>query len=451
MIQKTEFSNDLHHLKGLKTVSSSSSLKSLNPFLDSSGIIRVGGRLQHSPLTDTIKHPILLPSRHHVTECIIRTLHKEHLHIGEGGLTAIIRQRYWPINVRSTVRKVTRTCVRCFKVNPASVTQLMGQLPSQRVQENFPFLKTGIDFGGPFLIKQGGPRSTKLVKAYLALFVCEATKALHLEVVSDLSSAAFIAALHRFISRRGICSDLFSDNGTNFVGANKELKQLHDQFKKEQHQHQMLEFCTSKGITWHFNPAGSPHFGGLFEAGIKQAKVHLRRVAGLANLTFEELTTMFAQIEAVLNSRPLTAMTQDPNDLTVLTPGHFLLGREVTAIPEPSLVDHNTARLSRFQRISQLKQHFWKRWHIEYLTQLQQRRKWQKGTTSIQPGQLVIIKDENLPPLKWKLGRIVTTHPGTDGIVRSVTIKTSSGLFTRATTKICILPAASDDTAVSND
>lgn len=455
LIQTKEFAEDIGFLIKNKNVSGNSSLKSLNPFLDKDGVVRVGGRLEHSSQHFDMKHQILLPAKHHLTELILRCLHVEHLHIGQSGLLAIVRQQFWPVSARNIIRRITTSCVRCFKVAPVSIEQLMGQLPSQRLTEAFPFQRSGVDYGGPFFIKQGGPRSIKMVKVWLALFVCEATKAIHLELVSELSSQCFIAALQRFISRRGICSDLYSDNGTCFVGANRELKELYQLFNSEEHNEKITSVCAEKGILWHFNPAGSPHFGGLFEAGIKQAKVHLKRIVGLANLTYEELNTVFVQIEAILNSRPLTAMSQDPNDLSVLTPGHFLVGREITGISEPNLTHLKLSHLSRWQMLQQLKQHFWKRWYMEYISQLQQRKKWQKGATAVSIGQLALIKDENQPPLKWRLGRITAVHPGAEGIVRAVTLRTNSGIFHRAVTRICILPICtlepSGDSSIKSD
>ena len=456
LVQTKEFAEDIGFLIKNKNVAGNSSLKSLNPFLDTEGVLRVGGRLEHSSHNYDMKHQVLLPEKHHLTILIVRALHVEHLHIGQSGMLAIVRQKYWPVNARNIIRRITSSCVRCFKVAPVSVEQLMGQLPAQRLAEAHPFQRSGVDYGGPFFVKQGGPRSVKLTKVWLALFVCESTKAIHLELVSDLTSQCFIAALHRFISRRGICSDLYSDNGTCFVGANKELKELYKLCNSDEHNKQLTTVCAEKGILWHFNPAGSPHFGGLFEAGIKQAKVHLKRIVGLAHLTYEELNTIFIQIEAILNSRPLTAMSQDPNDLSVLTPGHFLVGRELTGIPEPSLTHLKLSHLSRWQRLQQLKQHFWQRWNMEYISQLQQRKKWQKGATEVSIGQLAIIKDENQPPLKWKLGRITEVHPGTDGIVRAVMLRTITGNFSRAVTRICILPistleVSTEDQPINSD
>ena len=451
LVQSKEFAEDIGLLIKNKSVAGNSSLKSLNPFLDTEGVVRVGGRLEHSSHNYDMKHQILLPEKHHLTELFVRSLHVEHLHIGQSGMLAIVRQNYWPVNARNIIRRITSSCIRCFKVAPVSVEQLMGQLPAQRLTEAHPFQRSGVDYGGPFFVKQGGPRSVKLTKVWLALFVCESTKAIHLELVSELTSQCFIAALHRFISRRGICSDLYSDNGTCFVGANKELKELYKIFNSDEHNKQLTTTCAEKGILWHFNPAGSPHFGGLFEAGIKQAKVHLKRIVGLAHLTYEELNTIFIQIEAILNSRPLTAMSQDPNDLSVLTPGHFLVGREITGIPEPCLTHLKLSHLGRWQRLQQMKQHFWKRWNMEYISQLQQRKKWQKGSTAVSIGQLALIKDENQPPLKWRLGRIAAVHPGSDGIVRAVTLRTISGNFTRAVTRICILPINTLDSSTDED
>jgi len=156
-------------------------------------------------------------------------------------------------------------------------------------------------------------------------------------------------------------------------------------------------------------------------------------------LTFEELTTVFWQVEACLNSRPLTPLSSDPNDLDVLTSGHFLIGRPLVALPEKDVTSINQNRLSRWQLIQKIQQQFWRRWSSEYLTRLQQRPKWSSQRTNIQINDLVLVKD-NLPTQQWKLGRVIEIHPGPDKIVRVVTLKTVDGVYKRPITKICHLP-----------
>lgn len=157
-------------------------------------------------------------------------------------------------------------------------------------------------------------------------------------------------------------------------------------------------------------------------------------------MTYEELTTVVVQIEAILNSRPMTQLTSDPNDLTALTPAHFLVGRELIAPPEPSLVEVKASSVSRWQNIRRQKQIFWTRWSAEYLNELQPRGKWYKAKLTIKPGMLVVLREENVAPQQWRMGRILQTHPGSDNIVRVVTVRTADKEVKRAITKIAVLP-----------
>ncbi|XP_059055473.1 uncharacterized protein LOC131849411 [Achroia grisella] len=204
------------------------------------------------------------------------------------------------------------------------------------------------------------------------------------------------------------------------------------------------ESAACDGIDFHFIPAYAPHYGGLWEAGVKSTKYHLQRVLGNCTLTYEELNTTLIQIEAVLNSRPLTSLSSDPADYNPLTPGHFLIGRSLTSLPDRDYQRHSTNNLTRFQRIEQLRQHFWARWSKEYIAELQQRVKWRTCKDNLKLNTLVVIKEDNLPPLKWKLGRVVGVHPGLDGIVRVADIRTSTGVIRRAFSKICPLPVSSE-------
>lgn len=201
-----------------------------------------------------------------------------------------------------------------------------------------------------------------------------------------------------------------------------------------------------EGINWHFIPPRSPTFGGLWEAGIKNVKFHLKRVLSSTPLNYEEFNTILTQIEAVLNSRPLTPFNDDPNDLEILTPGHFLIGRSFVAIPDPNATDRSISRLTRYQLVSRLTTQFWNKWYKEYLHTLQQRTKWKSGTYPVHVGDMVLLKKNHLPPGQWRLGRILLVHPGPDGVVRVVTVKCASGEVKRAINKVCLLPLCSDKT-----
>lgn len=441
IVQQSVFPQDMLHLKVHNTVHCKSKLLCLNPFLDNAGIIRVGGRLNNADIPYNQKHPIVLPKNHKFTKLIIQNEHHKCLHAGAQATLAAVRMSYWPLGGRDITRHLIRQCIRCFRTKPINESHIMGNLPKDRVTPSRPFTNCGIDYFGPLMIREGKRRNSRYIKAYGAIFICFSTKAVHIELVTDLSTETFINALKRFIARRGKPVNMYSDNGTNFVGAKREIRELYDMFRTESSQNAIISQMANNLIHWHFIPAKSPHFGGLWEAGVKSFKQHLKRVSGNAALNFEEMYTLLIQIEAVINSRPLIPLSNDPSDFSCLTPGHFLIGDSLLSITEPSLANVHINRLSRWQRVEQIRHHFWTRWSKEYLSQLQQRSKWKTNTaTNLAQGQLVIIREDNLPPLHWLMGRIESVHPGNDGIVRTATVRTASGIFKRATAKLCLLP-----------
>ncbi|KYN11424.1 hypothetical protein ALC57_16437 [Trachymyrmex cornetzi] len=273
------------------------------------------------------------------------------MHMGPQGLLAHLRGRYWPLSGRQTIRRVLRKCIACFRVRPSEKPRLIGNLPKERVTPHRAFINSGINYAGSFPIKLS---RNKTGKAYLCIFVCFSTA--HLELVSDLITTAFLNALKRFMARRGRCANLFSDNGTNFIGANNELQAL-SRLMDEKREN-IERFLADQAVQWHFIPAYSAHMGGLWEAVVKSAKTNLKRIIGNSLLTFEELSTIFAQIEAALNSRPLCLVFNDPHDYEVLIPGHFIIGEPLNSFPEPDLIEVLTNRLTRFQLLSQMRQNF---------------------------------------------------------------------------------------------
>lgn len=442
--QNSSFCKQITDLKKGKTLDKSSNILSLNPFVDGNNLLRVGGRLQESSLSFNEKHPIILPYKGKLTNLIVDYSHKSTLHGGIGQTLRHLRSQFWIINGSKAVTHYIQHCVICFKSNAKESHQLMGNLPAPRVNVANVFQHAGVDFSGPFSLRISRGRAKNTFKGYIAVFVCLSTKAVHLEIVSDLTAVAFLAAFKRFISRRGQVTDMYSDNGTNFVLANKILQQDMKEFTRD-YSDVIVENLANLGTKWHFIPARSPHFGGIWESSVKSMKYHLKRIIGDTNLTYEELSTVLTQIEACMNSRPLCPMSENPDDLMVLTPGHFLIGRAIKSSPEENMLDLRLNSLSRWRFAQRLVQDFWTRWSTEYLSKLQNRPKWLTKQTNVKKGDLVLVKDEKLPPSNWMLGRIVDTHPGKDNLVRAVTVKTKDNIMKRPIVKICVLPISDND------
>lgn len=351
---------------------------------------------------------------------------------------------FWIIRIGTLVKSVANNCVTCSRFQARPALQQMGQLPPERVQESRPFAHAGVDFAGPFNLVAFRGRGHTTRKGYLAIFVCLSSKAIHIELVSDLTAAAFIAAFKRFVARRGHCTKILSDNATNFRAADKELRTMFreasDSFKET------ATLLAELGTAWSFIPPSAPHFGGLWEAGVKSVKFHLRRVVGEQVLSYEELLTLTSQIEACLNSRPLYPLSDNPTDYTALTPGHLLIGEPLINIPERLYRERvDTHPLARWQHISVMRDRFWDRWSKEYLQQLQVRQKWRRTATNIKVGSLAVIKTELQPPARWLMGRVVEVHPGPDQLVRVVTLQTANGTLKRPISKVCPLPVQIDD------
>ncbi|XP_045501426.1 uncharacterized protein LOC123698718 [Colias croceus] len=430
-VQHHEFAEDIKHLSSKGYVIKKSVLHKLTPFLDEKGIVRVGGRIK--------QHPIIIPGRSHLATLIISDTHSRTLHGGPQLMLNIIRAKYWILRARDRVKKFYRSCITCLRHSKAQKTQIMGELPDVRLNPSKPFRSTGVDYAGPILMRFSPGRGSKAYKGYICIFVCMVTRAIHLEAVSDLSAKGFIAAFRRFTSRRGHCQDLYSDNATNFVGADKLLQSMLREARKE-NPNELVDLLSYESTTWHYIPPYSPNFGGLWEAGVRCVKTHLRKVIGDSTLTYEELTTVLHQIEACLNSRPITLLNNNPDDPLPLTPGHFLVGEPLINIPDENHLVQNISHLERWKTVQKMVNEFWTRWSKEYLVTMAHRQKWTTKTPEPNIGDIVVLRDEQLPPCKWALGKIVDKHPGPDKITRVVTVKCKNGLFKRALSKVCVLP-----------
>ncbi|CAG9137506.1 unnamed protein product [Plutella xylostella] len=269
------------------------------------------------------------------------------------------------------------------------------------------------------------------MKTYICVFTCLTTRALHIEVATDLSTASFLAALKRFLSRRGPVKVMHSDRGTNFVGANSYLRDLYKFLNSDEFSCSLKQELTENRIEWKFNCPASPHFGGCWESMVKVVKNHLFKVIGQQLLSYEELVTVLAQIESVLNSRPLTVLSADPAEPAALTPSHFLHTAPLLSLPAAEVHDDNLSLLHRHSLLDKLVQSFWRRWRVEYLHGLQTRQKWNVPSSAIIPGTVVVIIDDNAPPLSWPLAIVDKVHPSRDGVTRVVTVRTARGTYAR--------------------
>ena len=322
--QSTHFSTLMHSLKAGKGLVKSSPLLKMNHFMDGD-LIRVGGRLANAQIPNDNKHSFLLHNNDAFTRLLIAQTHSDTFHGGVHSKLGTIRLQYWIVKGRIAVKSFVKNCVRCRIFSKRGCTQLMGNLPSERTTSSKPFEVAGVDYAGPIKVRLAKVRGSITQKGYIAIFVCFFTHAIHIEVVEDYSSASFIAAFHRFTSRRGHVMHLHSDHGTTFVGAESALRQMLqgsvDWSKRLQNK------LTEIGTQWHFNPPGVPHFGGLWESAVKSMKFHIYRLIGEQALTFIELSTLLCRIEAILNSRPLLPLVDEISDLNPLTPSHFLIHR----------------------------------------------------------------------------------------------------------------------------
>ena len=421
--QEEAFPTEKKELSKGKQVPAKSCIAPLNPIMDSEGLIRCKTRLERAPIPRNTAVPILLPKDHILTALIIKHEHEKSKHAyGTDYTLSQVRRNYWIPSGRQQVKKILKDCRKC-KINfGLPKAPKMAPLPIIRIEGSMlPFFHSSVDFSGAYITIQG--RGKKREKRYLCLFVCNETRCVHLEMAYNLEADGFIQCFCNFTARRGKIKTLTCDNGTNFRGADNELRQLINQMDQDQIQ----KYATNNGFEFRFNPPGTPHMGGVFESLIKSAKRAIRAVLTNAEFTDAELQNAFIGAEDLINSRPLGYQSNDPNDFRTLTPASFLHGRLDGSSLPPS-VDNQPHNLKQRWRVIQTTlKHIWKRWIKEILPTLGPRQKWTQDNRNFELNDEVLIVDKNLPRYQWNIGRITATYPGRDGVVRIVDVRGENG------------------------
>ncbi|XP_026094281.1 uncharacterized protein LOC113066585 [Carassius auratus] len=420
IVQEEVFSDEIKHLRQGKEVNSSlfNKLYKLSPFIDDHDVLRVGGRLTQAELHSHVKHPAILPKGHHISRLLIKHFHEKVQHQGRGMTINEIRSNgIWILGCSSEVSSLIYKCIKCRKLRKCNQEQRMADLPPERMEATPPFTYSGMDCFGPFYVKEG----RKELKRYGLLFTCMCSRAVHLEVLDDLSTDAFLNALRCLIAIRGNVSQLYSDQGTNFVGAKGEFLKL----MKGMDQERVKEF----GCTFIMNPPASSHMGGVWERQIRTVRSVLTSILdkSAARLDSSSLRTFMYEVMAIVNSRPLTSEhLNDPVGPEPLTPNHILTMKSTIIAPPPGeFVREDLYLQKRWKRVQFLANEFWTRWRKEYLLNLQQRSKWNKSRRNTKINDIVLLQDDLASRNQWKLAKVVEVFPGSDGMVRRLKLLVS--------------------------
>ncbi|XP_068734548.1 uncharacterized protein [Montipora capricornis] len=388
---------------------------SLSLYKDDKGILKCGGRLKNAPIPFNARFPIFLPRSSHLTNLVINECHLKVLHKGVRETLTELRSCFWVVKGRQAVKTVIAKCSVCKKIEgrrysvPHSPT-----LPEFRSSDEFAFSRVGVDFAGPMYVRDIFAKGGGMNKVYIALFTCATSRAVHLELVPSLTAERFIKALARFKGRRGTPTLIVRDNGKTFKDS------------------RVQAYCQRDGTKWRFNVEAAPWWGGFFERLVKSVKLSLKKCLRNARLNYDELSTTLVEVEAVLNSRPLTYVYDEFEE--PLTPSHLVIGRRILSMPSKNYsidVPHTQQALSRRAKFLQsILNHFWNRWQAEYLTQLREQHRCSKRVSSlrkVQVGDVVCIHEKTIPRQLRRLGRVQRLLPGPDGEVRSAVVKVKSG------------------------
>ncbi|XP_065079713.1 uncharacterized protein LOC135702590 [Ochlerotatus camptorhynchus] len=440
MIQREVFADEYASLESnnkvpliqCKAVAKSSRIYKLCPFIGADGVIRKDGRIgAASWLAFEAKYPAILPKTHYVTALIIDSFHRKFGHANKETIVNEIRQQFHVSELRAAVGKVVKECCRCKMRKTIPQPPRMSQLPEARLTPYVrPFTFTGLDYFGPITVRFG--RGT--VKRWVALFTCLTTRAVHLEVAFTLSTESCKLAVRRFIARRGAPLEIYSDQGTNFLGARKELQQ---EIKKVNHE--LASTFTNAATQWKLNPPYAPHMGGIWERLVRSVKAGLAAMEMPRNPDEETFITALAEAESMVNTRPLTYLPLDSKESEALTPNHFLLlSSNGVCQPTVAPLDITSAIRSNWNHVQVMLDRFWNRWIKEYIPVISRQSKWFQEVKPIQVGDLVVVVNEARRN-SWERGVVEKVYPGKDGRIRSANVRTATGILQRPLTKLAVL------------
>lgn len=419
-------------------ISKTSKIHKLCPFLNKFGILRMRSRLELSSYVPyEAKYPVILPQQSMITNLLADWFHRRYQHANRETIVNEMRQRYHIPKMRALVARASRNCMQCRVWKATPEPPVMAPLPKVRLTPFVrPFTFVGIDYFGPLLVKQG--RSN--VKRWVALFTCLSIRAVHLEVVHAMTTESCVLAIRRFVTRRGAPAEIFSDNGTNFHGANNRLK------KQIAERNQTLAaIFTNTNTKWSFNPPGAPHMGGAWERMVRSVKAAIGTIAETNRKPDDEtLETVIIEAEGVINSRPLTYIPVESAEQESLTPNHFLLGSSSGVKQLPVLpTEYRSTLRSSWKLAQHLADGFWKRWLKEYLPVISRRSKWFDNVKDISVGDLVLVVHGNVRN-QWTRGRVEKVIPGVDGRTRQAWVRTAGGLHRRPAVKLALLDVMED-------
>ncbi|KAG1926322.1 guanine nucleotide-binding protein G(I)/G(S)/G(O) subunit gamma-2 [Pimephales promelas] len=444
--QQQSFPEDYKLLAAGKPVSPGSRLLTLAPELDkSTDLIRVGGRLRRlEGQYDLTLHPVVLDATHPVTRLLIQRYDSNLQHPGPERVFAEMRRSFWIIHGREAIRRYQRSCAECQRWRAQPSIPRMADLPAARLRLHKPaFHSTGVDCFGPMFVKMGRRQE----KRWGIIFKCLTTRAVHLDLLRSMDADAYLMALRRFIARRGTPAELLSDQGTNFRGGERELREAFASMEPT-----LREQLARQRIKFQFNPPAAPHFGGVWEREVRSVKSALYTCVGAQPVHEDVLLTVLLEVEAILNSKPLGYVSADIADIDPVTPNSLLMGRPDGSLPQVVYPETELLSRRRWRHSQVLADQFWSRFIREYLPGLQTRQKWHSASPKLLDKAVVMLVDPQLPRALWPIGHVTKIHRSDDGCIRSADVDIKGHVYTRPVARLVMLPAlpsGEDDASVS--
>ena len=443
LLQQEQFGEEMKSLKAEKEIPKVSKILQFSPLLDEEGLIRAKGRIGKSQLDFNAMHPILLHWKHRAVELFLQNEHKHNQHEGTEHVRNIVQQKMWILGIRNALRSIKNKCVTWRKGGAQTIAPAMADLPEERLDGSTAFTNVGVDYFGPFIVKIGRRNE----KRWCFLFTCLTMRAVHIEVVPKLDSDSCLNAIMRSIARRGKPNTIVSDNGTNFVGVEREFAEYAAAWNKEG----IEEHRIQRGIRWKFNPPAAPHFGGVWERLVRSGKKAMYAVLGNRSVTEDVLSTTMCIVEQTLNARPLTPVSSDVNDLEALTPNHFLLGHRIVCLPYLPCAEEFVDHRKLFRQTQAYANLIWDRFRKEYLPTLNNRQKWRStANETLKEGDLVWLIEDSDKRGYYNLGRVAETIDGSNGVIRSAIVRTNDGVYKRPVVKLAPVLPGKDVFAMEN-